>query len=83
MRQQDNFNIITGEVKTHHPMNSTSKRFASLDIIKNEKLKGYNYNLPPMKKLGESKDAKLFHYTYTNKDHNQNIYKTIGESNCF
>jgi hypothetical protein len=31
-----------------------------------------------MKKLGEAKDAKLFHYTYTNKDHNQNIYSTIA-----
>jgi len=36
-----------------------------------------------MKKLGESKDSKLYHYTYTNKDHNQNVYKTIGASSGF
>jgi len=35
MRPQDNYNIITGEVKRPLPLNSTSKRFQSLDLIKN------------------------------------------------
>jgi hypothetical protein len=57
MRPQDNFNIITGEVKQNYPINSTSKRFASLNLIKNEKISGgYNYNMPQSKRLGHSKD---------------------------
>jgi hypothetical protein len=58
-------------------MNSTSKRFQSLDLIKNEKLHGgYNYQMPPSKRLGKPKDDKMFVYTYTGTDPINNIYKT-------
>jgi hypothetical protein len=77
MRPQDNYNIITGEVRRQLPINSTSKRFQSLNIIKNEKLAGgYDYSMPPVKKLGKPKDDKLFTYTYTGNDPINNIYKT-------
>lgn len=77
MRPQDNYNIITGEVKRPLPINSTNKRFQSLDLIKSEKLKGaYNYELLPPKKLGKPKDDKLFLYTYSGNDPISNVYKT-------
>lgn len=80
MRPQDNFNIITGEVRKPLPMNSTSKRFQSMDLIKKEQLKGsYNYELVPQKKLGKAKDDKLFTYTYTGNDPINNVYQTATQ----
>lgn len=40
MSRESNFNIITGEVKKDYPLNSTSKRFASLSEIKRAKNNG-------------------------------------------
>ena len=37
MRLNDNFNIITGEVRHRHASSNTNRRFQSLDIIKNMK----------------------------------------------
>jgi hypothetical protein len=80
MRDFDNFNIITGEVKTSYPVNSASKRFASLDLLKNNKL---NYSqtdrFPDVvqrkpRKLGTCQDSKLFNYSYNGKDYNKDIY---------
>ena len=77
MRPQDNFNIITGEVRNRHPMNSTSKRFASLDLIKSQKLSGgYNYIMPASKRLGKAKDEKLFTYTYCGNDPIKGVYES-------
>ena len=37
MRMNDNFNIITGEIKHRNASSNTNRRFQSLDIIRNMK----------------------------------------------
>ena len=72
MRHSDHINIITGEIKKVYPINSTSKRFASLEVVK--EIRGHHKkstleNLPmlPFKTLGTASDSKAFKYNYIDK----------------
>lgn len=72
MRMNDNFNIITGEVKRQYPATSHGKRFASLEVIKQMKENESHPNrsripTPNTSKLGTAKDNKLYQYSYGNQ----------------
>jgi hypothetical protein len=69
MRPNDNYNIITGEVKHPRTTQSANKRFASLDIIR--KMKEQTTQKHPAdgqtalsRTLGKPRDHQLFQYAY-------------------
>lgn len=69
MRPNDNYNIITGEVKHPRSAQNHNKRFASLDIIKKMKEESCGrpagQGLTPLNRtLGKSRDHQLFQYSY-------------------
>jgi hypothetical protein len=58
------YNIITGELKKEYPLNSTSRRFASLNEIRKVKENQLKFTpVPKVRKLGTSTDTRRFVYS--------------------
>lgn len=77
MRENDNYNIITGEKRTFYPSVSHNSRFASLDLLRQQKLPFATDRKPlplPLRRLGTSQDHDLFNYTHNGRDKNLNAY---------
>jgi hypothetical protein len=69
----DNFNIITGELKPQQAANTQNRRFASLEVlrkIKETKGQENQGELPSFnhRKLGTAQDSKLYQYSYLPRD---------------
>ena len=69
MRMNDNYNIITGELKPPRTAPNPNKRFASLDVLR--KMKEQPTHTPTNqlatlfnRTLGKPKDHQLFQYSY-------------------
>lgn len=72
MRMNDNFNIITGEIKQPYSHGSNNQRFASLDVIRRMKEKKVQDKQEPLptynpRRLGTAQDSKLYQYSYIPK----------------
>lgn len=72
MRTNDNFNIITGEIKQPHSHISNNQRFASLDVLRRMKEKKVHDRQEPLpsynhRRLGTAQDSKLYQYSYIPK----------------
>jgi len=69
MRRSDNFDIITGAIKTSYPQNHNNRRFSSLNIIKNMRdnevqESKMNANKSNLRRLGTAQDSKTYQYSY-------------------
>lgn len=67
MRMNDNFNIITGEIKPQVGVTSTNRRFASLEVlraIKENRTQQYDVPSINQRKLGTAQDCKFYQYSY-------------------
>lgn len=67
MRMNDNFNIITGEIKPQVGVTSTNRRFASLEVLRAIKENRTQQDDVPsinQRKLGTAQDSKFYQYSY-------------------